>query len=80
LAKHRFLGANNKIINANRMQSALDMLREAQEEKLRQEAEEQRKIEEARAKEEARIQSEIKKMKKKFDKAIEQGNYKKLQR
>ena len=62
------------------MQSALDMLREAQEEKMRQEAEEQRKIEEARAKEEARIQSEIKKMKKKFDKAIEQGNYKKLQR
>ena len=80
LARHRLLGANNKIINAKRMESALDMLREAQAEKLRQEAEERRKIEEARAKEAARIQSEIAKMKKKFGSAIEQGNYKKLQR
>ena len=46
--------------------------------RLRQEAEEQRIIEEAKAKELARIQNEINKMKKKFENAIEQGNYKKL--
>ena len=46
--------------------------------RVRQEAEEQRIIEEAKAKEAARIENEINKMKKKFDNAIEQGNYKKL--
>jgi hypothetical protein len=40
LAKHRLLGSTSKIIGANRMQSALEILREAQAEKLRQEAEE----------------------------------------
>ena len=74
LAKHRLLGSTNKIVNANRMQSALEILREVQAEKLRQEAEEERIIEEARAKEEKRIKDEIKKYKKRFDGAIETGS------
>ena len=78
LAKHRLLGSTSKIIGANRMQSALEILREAQAEKLRQEAEELRILEEERLKEEKRVNKLIAKNKTQFTNAIESGNYKKL--
>jgi hypothetical protein len=78
LAKHRLLGSTSKIIGANRMQSALEILREAQAEKLRQEAEELRILEEQRLQEETRVNKLIAKNKTQFTTAIESGNYKKL--
>ena len=60
VARERLLHAKGMVVHENRVASSLEILREAQREKARQEAEEARRIEEARKAEEDRLNKAIK--------------------
>ena len=78
IARERLLHAKGLVVHENRVASALEVLREAQREKARKEAEEQRRIEEARRAEEERLKKAIADRESRIQAAIDSGNYKKL--
>ena len=80
VARSRLLKSGKIIVDTNRMKSALDILRAAQAEKARLEAEEKERIEAARQAELARVRRETRSASAKLQEAIDSGDYQALQR
>jgi hypothetical protein len=78
LARERMMHAKGMVVQENRVASSLEVLREAQREKARQEAAEARRIEEARKAEEDRLNKAIADREARIQAAIDSGNYKKI--